>query len=130
MRIYSFYPIRWMGVGAALVALSACGDEPVEKFPEFSNLQIICADSADSSQGSLVTRVEVSVTDPNRDLLSVRGTVNAVIVELVDPDADLVFTWSPPEEALPMSCEGDFVVSLEALDADGDSTEFYEIVSK
>ena len=119
-----------MGVGAALVALSACGDEPVEKFPEFSNLQIICADSADSSQGSLVTRVEVSVTDPNRDLLSVRGTVNAVIVELVDPDADLVFTWSPPEEALPMSCEGDFVVSLEALDADGDSTEFYEIVSK
>jgi len=130
MRIYSFYPIRWVAVCAALVALSACGDEPVEEFPEFSDLQIICADSSDSSQGSLVTRVQVHVTDPNRDLLSVQGTVNGVIITLEDPDADLVFSWTPPEEALPMSCQGDFVVSLEALDADGDSTQFYEIVSK
>lgn len=129
MRIYSFYSVRLIGVCLALLALSACGDDPVES-PEFSDLQIICEASSSSDEGSIIKRVQVHVTDPNRDLLSVQGTINAVIITLEDPEADSYFAWSPPAEADPMSCDGDFVVSLEAVDADGDSTQFFEIVSK
>src|SRR5690554_1644351 len=118
-----------ISVCAALLALSACGDEPVET-PEFSDLQIVCAQSSSSDEGLIVERVQVQVSDPNRELLSVKGSINSVLITLEDPDADLIFTWSPPASEAPMSCKGDFVVSLEATEAGGSSTQFYEIVSK
>lgn len=130
MRRNRFYTASLIGLSVGLLALSACGDEPPVEYPEFSELDVICGQSEDDDTGLIVESVQVHVTDPNRNLVSVQGTINSLVVTLKDPDADLYFTWSPPESADPLACSGDFLVSLEAVDSEGTSTQFFETVSK
>jgi hypothetical protein len=135
MQTHSVYLGSLICLGCAALLASACGDEPQPPVhPEFSDLQIVCGsdEAAQGVEGPIFEEIRVKVTDPDRDLVSVEGTLNGLQIALSDPDADLFYSWSPtPDpEAEPMSCDGEFVVSLEATDAEGHTTEMYEIVPK
>lgn len=107
--------------------LAACGDDaPEPEPPAVSELAISCEDSAQAGQ-QVVTSVGARVSDPDRDLVSVTGTVNGTPMSLSDDDGDDVYTWAPPE---PMTCSGDFDVRITATDAEGNETRFDELVSK
>jgi hypothetical protein len=109
---------------------AACGDD-VPPEPEISELDLACADSSQSGVDSQVLEsVSVLVTDANRDLVGVDGTINGLQITLTDDDADERFTWSPPDEDEPMACSGEFVVSLSAFDEAGNTVNLYEIVEK
>jgi hypothetical protein len=118
---------------SCIAALSiACGEEePAPVAPEMTGLELECADSDQSGVDSQVLQmVSVMVTDDDRDLVGVDGTINGLQITLLDDDADELFTWSPPDSNEPMVCDGDFAVSLEAFDDAGNKTELYEIVEK
>ena len=108
---------------------SACGDAPPE--PELSGLRVDCAASSDPDvDGEVVEEVSVKVTDPNRDLIGVSGTINGVAITLGDDDADQRFSWSPPDNGQPMVCSGQLEVSVTAVDQAGHQASTFRIVEK
>lgn len=112
--------------GSLLILGTACGDD-VPPEPEMTGLQFACSDTG---AGMHLDSLVVTVTDPNRDLVSVRGTINGAQITLTDEDADQQFTWSPPDGAAPVACSGEFVVSLTAHDKAGNQTTLYKVVEQ
>lgn len=110
----------------SLVGLSLIGckeEEPPPTFPpEIPGATVDCADMPEQDF-PVVQEVGVEITDPDGDLLSdsLVVTVNGLLLEeVVDDDADDVYTWSPPTTwDPPMICTGTFQIIVEAQDAEG-----------
>lgn len=130
-RPQTFHGFARLACAAALL-LAACGDSEESANPEFEDLQILCtsANNLEGVQGQIVKELRVLVTDPDRDLVSVTGTLNAIPMTLEDPDADLYYSWFPDQNDRVIACRGDFHVQLEAVDAAGNVTRFSQVVSK
>lgn len=122
----------WRLMCAAALLLAACGDSEESANPEFDDLQLLCAaaSNVEGVQGQIVKELRVMVSDPDRDLLSVTGTLNAIPMTLEDPDADLYYSWFPDQDDRVIACKGDFNVELEAVDAAGNVTRFSQVISK
>ncbi len=107
---------------AALFATIGCGDEEPSSPPTITAAEINCADRA-GFDNQVVDEVLVTITDPERDLVavSIGGALNSIPMDgFEDPDGDTKFAWSPPGDFdPPIICEGNFVVFVEAADADG-----------
>ncbi len=124
--------IRWLIVIGCLAALTtaACGDD-VPPEPQMTGLELSCVDSGESGvDGQVLETLSVQVTDADRDLVSVKGTLNGVQITLADDDADERFTWSPASGDQPIACRGDLTVSLTAVDKAGHETTLFQIVQK
>jgi hypothetical protein len=112
------------------VFAAACGDD-VPPQPDMTELELACADTTQSGVDSQVLEaISVMVTDADRDLVGVDGTINGVQITLTDDDADERFTWSPPDDAEPIACSGELVVSLNAVDKAGHTANLYKVVEK
>lgn len=125
-------PIRRLAFFAlSACALAACGEDDIKQ-PEFDDLQINCKEGEENQgvRGPVIEEVRVHVSDPNRNLLGVSGTINGIVMELEDPEGDSYFSWFPAGDSFPMVCEGDFQVELKASDADGNTTLYSEIITK
>jgi hypothetical protein len=115
---------RTLIVACSIASLTAfgCGDDEPSSPPSITAAEITCADR-DGFENQVVDEVLVTISDPERDLLavSIGGTLNSVPMdEFDDPDGDGRFGWSPPGDFdPPIICEGNFVVFVEAADADG-----------
>ncbi len=116
-----------VAIGAVTLVTAGCGDA-ASAAPKISDLQVVCAASSDSGvDGKVLDTLSVKVTDPNRDLIGVNGTLNGAQMTLTDDDADLHFSWTPPGNAEPVACSGDFTVSIDAVDQAGHVGHFYKV---
>lgn len=115
-----------VAASCAAGALVGCGDEPQPTSPpQISAPALTCYD-VEGQDYPLVDEVQVTITDPDGDLLSssVWGTVNGLVMELSDDDADQVYTWRPPREwDPPMVCRGEYTIIVSARDLEGQESE-------
>lgn len=140
MRLCSSPRVLFAGVILASLFSVACGEEeppPPSTPPELSAAQVTCGEVSAEMAAKydvdypVIQEVSVQVTDAERDLVSVSGNVNGYpITELTDDDADLRFTWSPPNSLEPMVCRGEIVLSFQATDFDNNVSELAEIIEK
>ena len=134
----------WVCVGAVCVlVVTACGEEeeppPPSTPPTIEAPQVECGELGEEMSAlydldyPVLQQVSVEVSDPERDLLdaSLRGSVNGYpMTGFTDEDADLRYTWTPPEGLDPMVCQGEVVLRFMARDLDGNVAELNEIVTK
>lgn len=107
-----------------LMMTSACSKEEEPTYPPVIESPFVDCDSAAADQLQTVSRVGVTITDRDRDLLtgSIQASVNGLPIELRDDEGDNVFTWSPAEDADPMVCEQTITLIVRASDAEGNQT--------
>jgi hypothetical protein len=115
-----------LACSTALLLGGGCGDDEPSSPPAITAAEITCTDR-DGFDNQVVDEVLVSITDPERDLVavSIGGALNSIPMDdFADPDGDGRFAWSPPGDFdPPIICEGNFVVFVEAADADGNIAE-------
>ena len=71
----------------------------------------------------VIRELAASVEDPDRDLVSISGSIDGILIdELTDDDADRVYNWTPPTSLDPMRCDGTVTVRLQATDQAGNVT--------
>ena len=124
----------------SLLSIGCGGEEeppPPSTPPELSAPQVTCGDATSEMAAKydvdypVILEVSVQATDAERDLVLVTGNVNGYpITELTDDDADLRFTWSPPNSLEPMVCRGEIVLSFQATDNDDNVSDLAEIIEK
>lgn len=120
-------------VMVAFMWFMSCGQEDPSNPPVLSNVAINCGDAPNNSfvDVDVILEVLVDVSDLDRDLTSVRGSINGITMDkLTDNDADETFSWTPPSSVDPMICKGEIVVRLEATDRIGNTTKETEIIKK
>lgn len=132
---------RWVGIVTvvslfSMVASVGCGSNEEESTPPIvDQAQVECGMSKDAEvDREVVTKVSVRVTDPDRDLVTqdgaIKGTFNAIRIELTDPDADSRYSWEPGDDAQRMICEGQFTLRLTARDQAGNETPYERDIDK
>ena len=114
-------------------ALFGCEEEePPPTFPpEIGSAAVDCADGGDYQ---VVETVKITITDPDRDLVtdSIVASINGIPVTFDDgAQIDDVFEWSPPASWSPeMICRGTFRIIVSAADSEGKSSKETLEVSK
>lgn len=116
-------------VVVALVVIAACaaygcGEDTDEPAPVIGVVDVICSEStSDQFEGEIVSRIEVSITDPEDDVSRVTATVGGGIL-MMEADEGSVYTYlQDPDSASFIRCEESLSVVIRATDAAGNSSE-------
>ena len=107
------------------LALSACGDD-AGAAPAIDTPTVACDAPPGGSyaDSDVVSEVSVRVNDADRDLVSVRASINGVqLGEITDDDGDLYFNWTPPAGFDPIICRGTLNVRVIATDIEGNTSD-------